>query len=131
MARSLGAAAEPEMVAQGLGGRLILYRDKVVIKRTGVLHVLMDLLRPHMPRVDTTIFLHQITSINIVRPMLLIEFLRITYAGEDAAVITNYWGSAFAHNTVLMNLFDNRPFFALLARLEELRTAACSAGPRA
>jgi hypothetical protein len=122
---SLHADPDSIMVANGLGGSITLYRDRLVIARTGLLHVVMDAVFPHHPRVDTTIFLDDITAISIVRPMLMVEYVRFVFAGETPPdEEEGYWSAAFADNAVMMNLFDNRAFYTFVKKVEELRARA-------
>lgn len=113
----------PIMEAHGWGGLIALYADRVEIRRVGFLHVLMDVLPLHIPRVDSSIFLDTITAIEVVRPLTMIEFVRFAYAGDPGSHATHggYWASAFADNAVMMNLLDNRGFYRLIEAANALR----------
>lgn len=108
------------MEAYGWGGLIALYPDRVEIRRVGFLHIVMDVLPLHIPRVDSSIFLDTITAIEVIRPLTMIEFVRFNYAG-DPGNHGGYWASAFADNAVMMNLLDNRGFYRLIEAANALR----------
>ncbi len=110
----------PILEAYGWGGLIALYSDRIEIRRIGFLHIVMDLLPLHIPRVDSTIFLDTITAIEVVRPLMMVEFVRFSYAGDPVGH-GGYWGSAFADNAVMMNLLDNRRFYGLIEAANALR----------
>lgn len=113
--------APPLVQAHGWGGILALYSDRIAIRRVGFLHIVMDLLPLHIPRVDTVIFLDTITAIEVVRPLLMVEYVRISYAGDPEDAPHGYWRGAFADNAVMMNVLDNRPFYRLIEAANHLR----------
>ncbi len=110
----------PILEAHGWGGLIALYPDRIEIRRVGFLHIVMDVLPLHIPRVDSSIFLDTITAIEVVRPLTMVEFVRFTYAGDPGAH-GGYWASAFADNAVMMNLLDNRAFYRLIEAANALR----------
>ncbi|BBK40493.1 hypothetical protein STVA_05130 [Allostella vacuolata] len=109
------------MEAHGWGGLIALYPDRIDIRRVGFLHVVMDLLPLHIPRVDSSIFLDTITAIEVVRPLTMVEFVRFSYAGDPSEHGAGYWAAAFSDNAVMMNLLDNREFYRLIEAANALR----------
>jgi hypothetical protein len=118
--RLLGPPSHAILEAHGWGGLIRLYPDRIEIRRIGFLHIVMDLLPLHIPRVDSTIFLDTITAIEVVRPLMLLEYVRFSYAGNPGGH-GGYWGSAFSDNAVMMNLLDNRGFYRLIEAANTLR----------
>ena len=114
------------MTAHGLGGELLLHADHVEIQHFGVLHMLFEFLTFHTPRVSTRIRLDEITALEIIRPVLLPDYFVVSYAGAPEEE-TGYLRRAFAANAMMMSYFDNRDFYALLARLTD--TSWRAAGP--
>ncbi|MCC7274941.1 MAG: hypothetical protein IT561_19905 [Alphaproteobacteria bacterium] len=118
----------PLLQAHGWGGLVALYPDRISIRRIGFLHVVMDILPLHIPRVDSVIFLDTVTAIEVVRPLLLIEVVRFTYAGGPQETAGGYWSAAFADNAVMMNLLDNRKFYRLIEAANVLRRSRAVPG---
>ncbi|BBK29719.1 hypothetical protein EDC65_5364 [Stella humosa] len=114
------AGPHPILEAHGWGGLVALHADRIEIRRVGFLHVVMDLLPLHIPRVDSSIFLDTITAIEVVRPLTMVEFVRFSYAGNPEGS-HSYWAAAFADNAVMMNLLDNRGFYRLIEAANALR----------
>src|SRR5258705_12334084 len=81
--RSPGEEGEPDplMSARGLGGRLLLYPNYLEIQHFGLLYLLVEFFSFHVPRLNVKILRNQITAIEIVRPILLPDYLVIFYAG--------------------------------------------------
>ena len=100
----------------GLGGHLVLYPDRVQVLRHGPFFIAVNLLS-HMEReMESTILLRGLVGVHIVRSLLLVQFLRLTYAGAPAPS-GHYLRDAFAENAFLLSLTDNRPLLAMQARI--------------
>jgi hypothetical protein len=105
----------PLMSACGLGGCLVLHPNYLEIQHFGVLYILVEFLSFHVPRLNVKILRTQITAIEIVRPILLPDYLVISYAGAPD-VKGGYLRRAFAPNALMMRYMENRDFFSILAR---------------
>ncbi len=105
----------PLMSACGLGGCLLLHRNYLEIQHFGVLYILVEFLSFHIPRLNVKILRNQITAIEIVRPILLPDYLVISYAGAPD-VKGGYLRRAFAPNALMMRYLQNRDFFTILER---------------
>lgn len=104
-------------VLHGLGGQLILRRDRLQIERHGVFFSLLNL-GYHVEReIGTTIFLRELVAVHLVRSFLLVQFLRFTYAGCPMPS-GQYLRDAFAENAYLLSLRDNRPLLTFMRRIE-------------
>lgn len=112
----------PLMTVTGMGGTVRLYADRLEISRHRVVQVFLEHLVHHQPQVDTIIYLDTITAVHVMRPLLFVEYIRFAFAGAPNPM-GSYWGDAFADNAIIMNLFDNREFFALVARIEAILVA--------
>jgi hypothetical protein len=109
-----GEVAAP-MSACGLGGCLVLHPNYLEIQHFGVLYILVEFLSFHIPRLNVKILRSQITAIEIVRPILLPDYLVISYAGAPD-VKGGYLRRAFAPNALMMRYLENRDFFTILER---------------
>ena len=59
----------------------------------------------------------------MVRSLLLVQFLRFTYAGAPAPT-GHYLHDAFAENAFMLSFIDNRPLLALQARIVDVARVA-------
>ncbi len=100
----------------GLGGHLLLYRDSLTIQRHGPLFTTINLVSHVEREIETTILLRRLVGVHLVRSLLLMQFLRLTYAGAPAPT-GHYLRDAFAENAFLFSLTDNRPLLAMQARI--------------
>lgn len=102
----------------GLGGHLILRPDRIEIERHGVFFSLLNL-GYHVEReIGSTIYLRELVGVHLVRSLLLVQFLRFTYAGCPAPS-GHYLRDAFAENAYMLSLRDNRPLLAFMRRIDE------------
>lgn len=113
--------SRPLMIAHGLGGEMHLHAEHVEILHFGVLHMLVEFLTFHTPRISTRIRLDQITALECIRPVILPDYLIISYAGAPEPE-TGYLRRAFAANALIMSYINNRDFYALLSRLMEQKS---------
>lgn len=102
-----------------------LHTEHVEIIHFGVLHMLFEFVTFHTPRVSTRIRLDQITAIEAIRPVLLPDYLVISYAGAPETE-PGYLRRAFAANALMMSYINNRDFYALIARLMEQKKGAAT-----
>ena len=109
------AGLAPLMSARGLGGSLLLYPNYLEIQHFGVLYLLVEFFSFHVPRLNVKILRNQITAIEVVRPILLPDYLVITYAGAPHTT-GGYIRRAFAPNALMMRYMENRDFFSILER---------------
>jgi hypothetical protein len=110
-------ADEPCLASlHGMGGHLLLYPDRIRLLRHGPWFTAVNLLS-HMEReMDSSILLRGLTAVHLVRSLLLVQFIRFTYAGAPPPT-GHYLRDAFAENAFLFSLADNRPLVALQARI--------------
>lgn len=116
-------AHPPVMSAEGLGGALLLYEDHLEVQHFGFAHMLVEFVTFHTPRLSTRIRLSEITAIEIVRPVVMPDYLVVSYAGAPP-LEGGYLHRAFSANSLLMSYFDNRDFFVIfdrIARADERR----------
>lgn len=110
---------QPLMVAHGVGGAVELYPSMVVLKKGGVFGVLFELLGAHGTVLEKVIPIRNLAAVDIVRPLVLNDIIRFSYPGS-APLTGNYLADALAENALIMNVFDNREFYRLKERLEEM-----------
>ena len=107
----------------GMGGHLLLYRDCLTIARHGPWFTVVNLFSHVEREMETTILLRRVVAVHMVRSLLLVQFLRLTYAGAPAET-GHYLRDAFAENAFMFSLFDNRPLMAMQARIVDAARAA-------
>jgi len=114
----------PRLAAlHGMGGHLLLYRDSVTIGRYGPWFTGVNLLSHVEREIETTILLRRLVAVHMVRSLLLVQFLRFTYAGAPAPT-GHYLRDAFAENAFMFSLIDNRPLMAMQARIVDVARMA-------
>ena len=99
-------------MAIGLGGRVELWNDEIRIIKGGVFGHLAELLWLGYGLGQSTLFIAGITAVEIVRSMILPDFIRFSYAGSPP-LTGDYAHDALAENALIMNVFDNRKFYDL------------------
>jgi hypothetical protein len=112
------ARSAPQLVATGLGGRVELWDNEVRIIKGGFFGHLVEILWIGDGRQESTLFLDRITVVQIVRHMFLPDVIGFSYPGSPAFT-GDYIHDALAENALIMNLFDNRPFFAIKEAIED------------
>ena len=100
----------------GMGGHLILYRDRVTTVRHGPWFTVVNLLSHVEREIETTILLRSLVGVHLVQSLLLVQFLRLTYPGAPE-LSGHYLRDAFAENAVMFSLADNRPLMTMKARI--------------
>ncbi|RYJ03330.1 MAG: hypothetical protein EON47_04465 [Acetobacteraceae bacterium] len=100
----------------GPGGQLILYPDRLRVLRHGPWFTALNLVFHLEREIETTILLHRLTGVHLVQSLLLVQFLRFTYAGCPAPS-GHYLRDAFAENAFLASFIDNRPLVAFQAAI--------------
>lgn len=84
----------------------------------------------HLDReIETTILRRSLTGVHLVQSLLLMQFLRFTYAGCPAPS-GHYLRDAFAENAFLASFTGNRPLVAMQGAIVAAARAALS-GPKA
>ena len=101
---------------RGLGGWLVLYPDRVRIIRRGAWFNAVNVLFHLEREVESVIMLHEVTGVHLVRSFLLVQFLRLTYAGCPLPQ-GHYLRDAFAENAFMFRLTDNRPLARMVQRI--------------
>jgi hypothetical protein len=102
----------PLMVAHGIGGRLELYDNCIRIRRDGYVNYLLTWLAKRPAFIDTVMPLEEVASFDIIQPVLLNEFVNISYAGSPP-LTGRFLYDAMSENSLLMNFFDNREFYEI------------------
>ncbi|MBU8537035.1 hypothetical protein [Falsiroseomonas tokyonensis] len=96
----------------GMGGHLLLYPDRIRLLRHGPWFTAMNLLAHLEREMESTILLRDLVAVHMVRSLLLVQFLRLTYAGCPNPT-GHYLRDAFAENAFLFSLADNRPLLEM------------------
>jgi hypothetical protein len=109
----------PLIVAHGIGGRIELYNDCIRIKRDGYVNYLLNWLAKRPAFIDTTIPLEEVSSFDIIQPVLFNDFVVIAYPGSPPLTGRSLYDS-MAENSLLMNFFDNREFYAIKRAFQTL-----------
>jgi hypothetical protein len=107
----------PLLVAVGIGGRLELTAEHIRLVKGGVFGHAVELLWLGYGVTETTIPVHEIAAVEIVKPMIMPDFIRFSYPGSPP-LTHNYIDDALAENALLMGWFDNRVFYRIKAWIE-------------
>lgn len=107
----------PRLVAVGVGGRLELAGEEIRLIKGGVFGHAVELLWLGYGMIDKSIPISQISAVEIVKPILLPDFFRLSYPGSPRQT-GRYLDDALAENALIMNLFDNRKFYELKAWID-------------
>jgi len=110
---------QPLMVAHGIGGRIELYHHAVRIVRHGYVNFLLTWLGGRSAFVDTMIAIGEISSFDIIEPVFFNDFVAISYPGSPRLTGSSLH-DCLAENALLMNFFDNREFYAIRRRYQEI-----------
>ena len=107
------------LVAQGFGGYLELEGNRLRIVRGGWFGYLVTLFGLEGGFVERTVRVDQISSIELDVPVMFFRYIRFSYPGSPAMTGNNL-ADMLAENSVIMSLVDNRPFFRIVERIEEM-----------
>jgi hypothetical protein len=107
------------MVAHGIGGRIELYTNCIRIRRDGYVNYLLNWLAGRPAFIDTTIPLEEVSSFDLIQPVLLNDFVAIAYPGSPPLTGRSLY-DAMAENALLMGFFDNREFYALKREFQRI-----------
>lgn len=110
------------LVARGLGGRLSLVGNRLMMSKGGLFGLLATLLGFEGAFMERALRISQISAIEIDKPALFLRYMRISYPGAPQQTGNNL-RDMMAENAILMSLFDNRPFYRIMARIEAMMDA--------
>ena len=105
------------MVAVGIGGRLELAPEQIRLIKGGVFGHAVELLWLGYGVTETVIPVREISAVEIVKPMIMPDFIRFSYPGSPPRT-HSYIDDALAENALLMGWFDNRAFYRIKAWIE-------------
>lgn len=118
---SPSALPKPRLVVDGMGARIEVVGSLVRIKRDGLFGLLITLFGAGDGLSEKTIPIHRMSSVEIVRSFVLhifcIEYMRFSFPGSPSSAGAD-WHDTMLEHTVMMNLFDNREFYALKELIE-------------
>ena len=115
--RSISPVETPLLVAVGIGGRLELAEERIRLIKGGLFGHAVELLWLGYGLSETTIPIREISAVEIVRPLVLPDFIRFAYPGSPSQT-GNYIDDALAENALLMSWFDNRAFYRIKSWVE-------------
>jgi len=107
------------MVARGVGGYLVLQGNRLRLVRGGWFGYFISIFGLEGGFVERTLRIDQISSIEMDVPMLFFHYIRFSYPGAPAMTGNNL-ADMLAENAVIMSMVDNRPFFHIVERIEEM-----------
>ncbi|MBF0306438.1 MAG: hypothetical protein HQL41_12405 [Alphaproteobacteria bacterium] len=110
-------ADQPILVARGTGCSVALYENRLRIRRGGALGLLASAMGWENGFAEHTIRVSDISAIDVEKPVLFMRYVRFSYPGAPA-LTGRELADMMAENAVVMNLFDNRDLYAILARIE-------------
>jgi hypothetical protein len=102
----------PALVAVGIGGRIEVVDEQIRLIKGGVFGHAVELLWLGSGVSLKSIPVRTITSVEIVKPLFLPDFIRFSYPGSPSKT-DNYIDDALAENALIMSWFDNRAFYEL------------------
>jgi hypothetical protein len=109
----------PLMVAHGIGGRLELYDNCIRIRRDGYVNYLLNWVAGRPAFIDTTVPLEEVSSFDVIQPVLFNDFVVIAYPGSPPLTGRSLY-DAMAENALLMGFFDNREFYAIKREFQRI-----------
>jgi hypothetical protein len=115
----------PILVAIGLGGRIELTAEHVRLQKGGVFGHAVELLWLGHGVSEKSIPVWEIAAVEIVKPILLPDFIRFSYPGSPSEH-GRYLDDSLAENALIMNLIDNRAFYAIKDWIERWPTSLAS-----
>ena len=102
----------PALVAVGIGGRIEVVDEQIRLIKGGVFGHAVELLWLGYGVSLKSMPVREITSVEIVKPLLLPDFIRFSYPGSPSRT-HNYIDDALAENALIMSWFDNRAFYEI------------------
>ncbi len=112
-------ANKPLVTAIGTGGHVVLMRDHVILTKNHFLGDFINVLGLGYGKIQKTIMLDDISSVSIIRPMFFPSFIVFSYPGGPS-ISGSALADALMSNALIMNIFDNRPFYELKQRIQSL-----------
>jgi hypothetical protein len=109
--------AGPALVAVGIGGRIEMVDEQIRLIKGGVFGHAVELLWLGYGVTLKSIPIREIAAVEIVKPMLLPDFIRFSYPGSPPRT-HNYIDDALAENALIMSWFDNRAFYEIKAWID-------------
>ena|SRR5436190_423861 len=116
----------PILVATGIGGRLELTAEHVRLVRGGIFGHVFEFLWLGTGISDKSIPIWEIAAVEIVKPILLPDFIRFSYPGSPSES-GRYVEDALAENALIMNIIDNRAFYAIKEWIDRWPTSLAPA----
>ncbi len=110
--RRVGHGPAPILVAVGIGGRLELTGEHIRLVKGGISGHAFEFLGPGTGISDKSTPIWEIAAVEIVKPILLPDFIRFSYPGSPPES-GRYIADALAENALIMNVIDNRTFYAI------------------
>lgn len=108
--------------ASGLGGRLSIVGNRLMLTKGGLFGVLATMLGFEGAFMERALRISQIAAIEVDKPALFLRYMRVIYPGAPQQTGNNL-RDMMAENAILMSLFDNRPFYRVMARIEAIMDA--------
>jgi hypothetical protein len=108
--------------AAGFGVTVELEGNRLKISKGGVIGLLEALLGFEGSFAERTLRVDQIAAIEVDRPILFFRYIRISYPGSPQ-MTGNDQRDSMAENAIPMSFFDNRPFYRIIERIEEMMEA--------
>lgn len=109
----------PLLVAQGWGGRIELYSDRIRIVRKGFINYVLYVLGGTLSEVETAIPIEKVSSIDVVKPIFWNNYVALAYPGSPPAKGDTLI-DATAENALFLNFFDNRDLYDILYVMERM-----------
>ena len=113
------AFVDRPLVARGIGGHVEIANGEIRIVKDTVIGHLVDLVWFAYGVQEKRIPLSAVTSIEIIRPLILPDVFRVTYSGSPPQT-GHYARDALAENALMMNMIDNRSFYDIRDRITQL-----------
>jgi hypothetical protein len=107
----------PLFVAFGIGGRVELRAEQIRLIKGGIFGHAVELLWLGYGVTEKSIPVRTISSVEIVKPLVMPNFIRFSYPGSPRQT-GNYIDDALAENALLMGHVDNRAFYRIKAWLD-------------
>ncbi|MFN3077991.1 MAG: hypothetical protein ABT940_14185 [Alphaproteobacteria bacterium] len=115
----MGKGGEEVIVAKGTGGTIELRGNRLRLTRGGLFGFIVTVLGIEGGHVERTIRVSTISSVEIDKPALFFRYIRFSYPG--APQLTGHdTRDMMAENAMLMSLLDNRQFYRIKERIEEM-----------